>query len=551
MAEKICQYSIAKEEKGSIVIIDDDKVNIDLLIRILTKEGYQARPCTSSVFGIQSVQTVLPDLILLDIKMPDLDGYEVCRRLKKDAKTSKIPVVFISALGETSNIVEGFNMGAIDYITKPIQPDEVLRRIQTHISLYRMQQVLESLVEKRTFELNRAYRTIVKREEQFSQFAKSISEVFWLFDIAQNKMIYVSPAYETVWGQPIGEGYTSSLCNPKNILSDDRIVLKKALNAIVEKKISEVSAEFRIIHPQNGIRWIGSKISPVYDQDEKIIRFAVVSSDITAIKEAAQKERVHLEQLMQADKMASLGFLVSSVAHEINNPINFIMLNTNYVRKMWENLAPKLKNYCEENEEFKASDIDCSHIINEFDTIFTDVINGCKRIQKIVAELKNYTKKDNYDLNQTIDLNQIVASAISLMDNMLKKYTQNFSLTLTETPLIVRGNFQKLEQVVVNLIQNACDSLASKEQGISIETYKHEDNKHAVVCVRDQGVGIPREDIDKITDPFFTTKADRGGTGLGLSISSKIIKDHKGEIEHRSTYGTGTWATIVLPMCSE
>lgn len=144
---------IEREIKGSVLIVDDNPDNLRLLAGILTGKGYKVRPAPSGTLALKSIRSTLPDLVLLDIKMPGMDGYEVCRRLKAEEQTSDIPVIFISALGEMADKIKGFAVGGVDYITKPFQYEEVLVRVNTHVSLARMHQRLEQMVKARTLEL--------------------------------------------------------------------------------------------------------------------------------------------------------------------------------------------------------------------------------------------------------------------------------------------------------------------------------------------------------------------------------------------------------------
>ncbi|MES9855458.1 MAG: HD domain-containing phosphohydrolase [Sedimenticola sp.] len=147
----------------SILIVDDTLASLKLLSELLIGQGYRVRPADSGKLALQSVRTVPPDLILLDIRMPDMDGYEVCERLNADDKTADIPVIFISALDDVKDRIRGFESGAVDFITKPFQREEVLARVNTHLELRRMHMHLETMVSERTEELvatNRAQRTL-------------------------------------------------------------------------------------------------------------------------------------------------------------------------------------------------------------------------------------------------------------------------------------------------------------------------------------------------------------------------------------------------------
>ena len=140
------------KNKGSILIVDDTPENLTVLRKMLTEQGFRVRPAISGEIALKTMQIDLPDLILLDIIMPNMDGYEVCRRLKADEKTQNIPIIFISALNELKDKVKAFSEGGVDYITKPFQVAEVLSRVNTHIKLHSLRKCLE----KRNVELQKA-----------------------------------------------------------------------------------------------------------------------------------------------------------------------------------------------------------------------------------------------------------------------------------------------------------------------------------------------------------------------------------------------------------
>lgn len=141
------------QSSGTLVIVDDNPSNLRVLSGILQQDGYKVRPALDGHMALRSVHMIQPDLILLDIRMPGMDGYEVCRRLKADPSTSDVPVIFISAMNESKDKIQGFRVGGVDYVAKPFEAEEVLARVRTHVQLSQMQRHLEQLVEKRTNEL--------------------------------------------------------------------------------------------------------------------------------------------------------------------------------------------------------------------------------------------------------------------------------------------------------------------------------------------------------------------------------------------------------------
>jgi C4-dicarboxylate-specific signal transduction histidine kinase len=157
-------------------------------------------------------------------------------------------------------------------------------------------------------------------------------------------------------------------------------------------------------------------------------------------------------------------------------------------------------------------------------------------------------RPDTADLTQPVDLNRVVQSALSLLSNMVRKSTDRFSLDLEKNLPLVKGNFQRLEQVVINLMQNACQALSDRKKGIRVSTRWDGANSKVVLQVQDEGVGIPPENLHRIIEPFFSTRHDSGGVGLGLAISSRIIKEQGGTLSFSSEYGRGTKAEVLLPV---
>ncbi|MBM3330083.1 MAG: transporter substrate-binding domain-containing protein [Calditrichaeota bacterium] len=268
--------------------------------------------------------------------------------------------------------------------------------------------------------------------------------------------------------------------------------------------------------------------------------------EMKAREEAAERERLHQQQLVQADKMASLGLLVSGVAHELNNPNNYILLQTQTLQKIWSGIQPILDQRFSKEGDFRLHGAYYSEVRDQFPQLCANVLDGSRRIKLIVDELRTFARKPIGDGVELVNLNKVVSSSVNLMSNMLRRASQRVELILDESIPKVRGNFQQLEQVVINCLQNACQALSNPDQGITVRTV-HLPNGMTSIEISDQGIGIPPENLLHLTDPFFTTKRDIGGTGLGLSISSKILADHRGRLEFDSLPNRGTTVRIILP----
>ena len=295
---------------------------------------------------------------------------------------------------------------------------------------------------------------------------------------------------------------------------------------------------------------IETSVSAMLDSKGQPIGLRGVVRDVTERKKAEEQAKLHQQQLMHADKMVALGTLVSGVAHEINNPNNFIMLNSPILKEAWENAMPIVEEYYEENGDFVIGGMNYSEMRENIPILFAGIAKGAKRIKQIVEDLKNYVRDDTADLTQEVDINAVLMSAVSLVSNMIKKSTNHFDIDYGKDLPLLKGNFQRLEQVAINLIQNACQALPATDKGIFISTSFDRKSSNIIIRVKDEGTGIAPETLSQITDPFFTTRQKSGGVGLGLSITSRIIEEHGGSIQFASQPGLGTTAEIILPIDS-
>jgi PAS domain S-box-containing protein len=306
--------------------------------------------------------------------------------------------------------------------------------------------------------------------------------------------------------------------------------------------------EFEVIRRDGTKRSIESSACLMHDSRGEPIGFCGIARDVTERKRMEEEAKLHQQQLMQASKMVALGTLVSSVAHEINNPNNFIMLNAPLLKEAWQHVLPILDEYYEKNGDFMIGGMRYTEMRDRIPRLFSGITDGSNRIKQIVEDLRDFVRRDASDMNQSVDVNAVLRTAISLLSNVIAKSTSHFSAKYGEKIPSLRGNFHRLEQVIINLIQNACQALPDIRRGLSLSTSFNEKTSSIIVKVRDEGIGIPLEILPHITDPFFTTKSSSGGIGLGLSISSRIVKEHGGTLTFTSEPGKGTTAEIILPV---
>lgn len=452
------------DDGNSIMVVDDKPANLKLLERMLSDRGYRVRPFLKSPMALNVALNDPPDLILLDINMPDMDGFEMCRRLKADARTGDIPVIFISALSETFDKIKAFVVGGVDYVTKPFQFEEVYARVKTHLNLKRVQRMVE---EK---------------------------------------------------------------------------------NQLLEKTISDLKI--------------------------------------------AQK------QLVQSEKMAALGVLTAGIAHEINNPVNFIKTSAVGLEQDIKDIERLLAFYkencsrCNKNDVIRQGlesikkEIDFDLLIRELPELMHNLQEGVNRTQEIVSSLRLYSRMDDFDFKKT-GLHSLIDAALVILKSRQDERIE----VRKEYGAIpeIYGHPGKLIQVFTNIISNAIDSLQTMASGlgqgmvsdadngvmpdlgegvisdsgnakadsdkkrITIRTsvVSKENRWYTLVSIHDNGPGIAKQYLDKIFDPFFTTKDIGRGSGLGLSISIGIVREHNGIIEVISNPESGTVFSVLLPVEEE
>ncbi|WP_153916470.1 ATP-binding protein [Shewanella sp. TC10] len=254
-------------------------------------------------------------------------------------------------------------------------------------------------------------------------------------------------------------------------------------------------------------------------------------------------EQQHLRQANdEASRLASLGELSAGVAHEINNPTGIIIHSIALFAEAMKDLRPAADYYQQQNPFWLVAGLDPQAAFDEISHSTEVVEESAKRISRIVNDLKRYALPNIASNHQSISLNEVVQVAQRLTSNQLKRYQVN--IELQQPSALINGDAQQLHQVMINLIQNACHATPAGTGLISIKTFSTE--TAAYICVEDNGSGMNKETLKRITEPFFTTRRSHGGSGLGLSVCSRILKEHHGHMKVTSTLNEGSCFTLVF-----
>lgn len=273
-----------------------------------------------------------------------------------------------------------------------------------------------------------------------------------------------------------------------------------------------------------------------------------VARDITERVRLEEEAKMMQTKLIHANKMTSLGTLVSGVVHEINNPNSYILSNAQLFGDIWKDVAKILSKHYRGKEDFQLGGLWYSKLRKTTPEMLDGIIDGSIRIKNIINTLKNFARPDGAGMDGKVDIRKVIRNSRAILAKQIEKFTGKFRVTIENKLPPVKGNSQQIEQVIVNLIMNSLQALPDKNCGVLISASVSKSSGFVLISVKDEGVGMTKEVIDRATEPFFTTRLDRGGTGLGLSISYSIIKEHGGTLEFESEPGKGTTVSLELPV---
>lgn len=273
--------------------------------------------------------------------------------------------------------------------------------------------------------------------------------------------------------------------------------------------------------------------------------------DITQRIRLEEEAKVRQAQLIHVNRMATLGTIVSGVAHEINNPNNLIMFNAPMVSAAWRDAVPVLEEYSSTNGDFALGGLPFSEMKEIVPKLIGGVSDASTRIKQIVNNLKDFARQGKTRNDDLLDVNEAVRTAVAILNHEILRGTSRFRVEPLDKPLLVRGDSQQIEQVVINLVTNSLHALPNNSCALRVSTSRSADGSMAEVRVEDEGLGMPAEVLTRVTEPFFSTKLDSGGLGLGLFICQSIISDHGGSLSFDSSPGKGTTACVALPLVND
>jgi two-component system, cell cycle sensor histidine kinase and response regulator CckA len=510
--------SSAMAKQGVILIADDTPTNLEVLFDFLAKSGFKILVAEDGESAIQKAEYASPDLILLDVLMPKMDGFETCRHLKNRPSTQEIPIIFMTALAETEDKIKGLQLGAVDYITKPLQAEEVLARVKTQLRLRQLTQQLQVQNQQLQQQIEERQRT----EQQLRQQAALLdiaTDAILVRDL-EGQILYWNKGAEHLYGWPATEALGQNADQLLYSAPPQRQAIQQALDATGEWR-----GELQQITKAEQPITVESRWTLVRDAEQQPRSILTVNTDITETKKLQA-------QFLQAQRLESLGTLASGIAHDLNNLLAPILMAVQL-------LGLKL----EDDRSLQLLEI-----------LEGNVKRGAELVKQVLSFARGIAGE-----RVSLQIGHLITDIATIAQQTFSKAIEIRVEMTTAGLWLVTGDATQLHQVLMNLCVNARDAMPDggtltiaatnrqvNEQDLGISPDLRT-GPYVVITVSDTGVGIPPTVQDRIFEPFFTTKPFGQGTGLGLSTVLGIVKSHGGVVCVESQLGKGTRFRVYLP----
>ncbi len=529
-----------------ILIVDDEPNNLYMLRALLKSQNYDITEAVNGKEALIAALRDIPDLIIADILMPVMDGYELCRQWKANLKLQHVPFVFYSATyTEPSDIEFALKLGADKFLIKPSEPKELLsvvsQILETKSSDQRPSAEIAEIErwhkERVTAKLDKKIQDLAQETQQRRLLEHERDILISGIEHASDAIVitntdgsinYVNPAFEKTTGYTLDEARGQN-CRILQSGEHDKKFYQEMWNTLTAGRTWKGKLHNR--RKDMTLYTEDSTISPVFDQSGKITNYVAVKRDVTEVLELEKK-------LKQAQKLESVGLLAGGIAHDFNNILFAILGNAEIALDVLPDDSP----------------------VNE---MLHDVITAGRRAEDLVKQILTFSRK--------AAVNPIPLSIVPVIKEALKMIKANqpaniyfkFECEFTPNQGYVIADPTSIHQVILNLCTNACQAMFETGGTLSVKLARinHESerqqgspmasNPYVEIRIKDTGSGIDPEVIEHIFEPFFTTKEVGKGTGMGLAVVHGIIQDLNGKIAVESEIGTGTEFQIHLPLAEE
>jgi len=487
--------------KPRVLIVDDVSSNIHLLMNIL-KDDYTLIAATNGEKAISLAQMdPKPDIVLLDVVMPDMDGYEVCKRLKQNIETEHIPVVFVTSLNSIEQQEEAVNVGAIDFVTKPFSKDIVLHKVKTYINLNdtsndKNDSLITKLPSKEQVTTQKPSILVVDDSPENIQVMIEVLKEDYVVTVATSG----AKAFEMLEDDLYPDLILLDVIMPQmNGYEFCELVSQKEKYAhipIIFVTILEHEKDIVKGFDLGAVDYVIKPIEPVVLKARINTHLKLKAYSDRLIEDIKVKEDLILNQ----SKLAILGEMFENITHQWKQPLSSISVTTTGIKIQ--------KDY---------DQLDDEKLLSGLDTIE----NAVKYLSHTVDDFRNFLANDTQ--KHEFSINSVVSRTINLLST---KLTSNSISVDNQVEDITIVNYENdLMQVLMNIISNAQDALVENQSDRKIKVDSIEDEEHITIRIHDNAGGVKLENIDHIFDKYFTTKSKAEGSGVGLFMSKKIVEE--------------------------
>ena len=532
-----------EDRRSLILVVDDDEANRELLRDLLEVQGHEVVEAENGGAALELVQNCLPDVILLDLMMPVMDGFEVCQRLKEDPKTAPIPVIMITALQEREDRLRGIKAGANDFLTKPIDKEDVILRLKNAVYTKRLHDQIRDQnleLQDKNEQLKEAarLRDVVERITRYElgerikeqQCLYAISEISGRSDISLEEILQaVVDVISPGWQYPKITCVRFSIEDKKYTTDNfQETEWRQRCEVLVDNEnIGEIEVYYLKERPEEDE-------GPFLKEEADLIQAIAEHLSLIIERFRAEETQEKLEaQLLQAQKLETIGTLAGGIAHDFNNILTPIF---GYLNLAQQELPPD----------------------NPVHARLEQVLRASSRAKDLVQQILVFSRKAEQE-RKPMQLHFIVKEALKLLKASLPS-TIEIKQNIDSEAGTVLADPTQIHQMIMNICTNAYQAMFGSGGTLEINLKKFEvtsafakmhpnlgEGSYVLLTISDTGHGMDSETVASIFEPFYTTKEVGEGTGLGLSIVHGIVMSHDGEITVYSEPGVGTAFNIYLP----
>jgi PAS domain S-box-containing protein len=437
---------------------------------------------------------------------------------------------------------KGTVIGAVETL------EDITQAKRAEESLLKAHEELEIKVKERTHKLTKANKALKETTDHLSLILEFLPIVSYTCNADENlKITFVSNRVKEITGYTPAQFTGNHSFWQEHIHPEDQIHVLKKLESATKKGTYKL--EYRFQTADGSYRWISDHRRLIKPGNRSRSYMVGAWQDITEDKRIRQEGEFHLQQMIQSHKLKALGEVVTGVAHEINNPVSFIANNITMLEEMWNAVEPILASDGASHPDWGDKGIGYVEVCTNMKEIIEEFKTASQRIKRVIAGLKEFARTDETVEKKPVKIEEVIQGVMIIVGAQVRKTVSRMDIYVDSNLPPVQGHFQKIEQVIANLLINAHQSITPDRKGRIIITARYIERLNAILIeIEDNGIGMKKEVLDHIFEPFFTTRRDLEGTGLGLSISYGLIKEHHGIIGVLSRPNIGSRFSIYLPL---